>query len=245
MKGTAKIAYWDTEAGNPPRLIGQIKGTPTIKLFYPKAKNNKSNKKKIALDYNGAREKGPMKTYVESKLPNFVEKINEPKQFDAYSEKATRNGLPQALIFSKASSTSALLKYASTEYRRKLLIGEIKQTKKNLALYKKYKIKDAPAIVIVKPDGETVQYSKGKMSFHKVINFLGEHALKEAVIPKKKVFTPEELEAKAKKKEEKVKKKKEREEKKKKKDEARKKKKVAEENVKSTVDGDDLEDDEL
>jgi hypothetical protein len=47
MKGTAKIAYWDTEQGaNPPRLIGQIKGTPTIKLFYPKTKKNKNNKKK-------------------------------------------------------------------------------------------------------------------------------------------------------------------------------------------------------
>lgn len=46
MKGTAKIAYWDTEQGaNPPRLIGQIKGTPTIKLFYPKAKKKQKQQK--------------------------------------------------------------------------------------------------------------------------------------------------------------------------------------------------------
>lgn len=187
IKGTAKIAYWDTEQGaNTPRLIGQIKGTPTVKLFYPKPKKNKNNKKKIILDYNGAREKGPMKQYVESKMPNFVEKINEPKQYEKFTEKAIRNGLPQALIFSKASSTSSLLKYASTEYRKKLLIGEIKQTKKTIELFKKHNIEKAPAIVIVKPDGETVQYTKGKMSFHKVINFLGKHALKEAIVPKKK-----------------------------------------------------------
>ena len=131
MKGTAKIAYWDTEQGaNPPSLIGQIKGTPTIKLFKPKPKNNKNNKKKIKLDYNGAREKGPMKSYVESQLPNFVEKINEMKQFEKFEEKAKRNGLPQVLVFSKASSTSALLKFVSAEFRRRLLIGEIKQTKK-------------------------------------------------------------------------------------------------------------------
>lgn len=246
IKGTAKIAYWDTEQGaNTPRLIGQIKGTPTVKLFYPKPKKNKNNKKKIILDYNGAREKGPMKQYVESKMPNFVEKINEPKQYEKFTEKAIRNGLPQALIFSKASSTSSLLKYASTEYRKKLLIGEIKQTKKTIELFKKHNIEKAPAIVIVKPDGETVQYTKGKMSFHKVINFLGKHALKEAIVPKKKVYTPEELEAKEKKKAEKLKKTKEREEKKKVKSEARKKKKVAEEKVKMKVDGDDLDDDEL
>lgn len=135
MKGTAKIAYWDTEQGaNPPRLIGQIKGTPTIKLFYPKAKKNKNNKKKIALDYGQAREMAPMKAYVESKIPNFVEKIVDTKQHEKYSDKATRNGLPQVLVFSKSSGTTPLLKYASTEYRRRLLIGEVKQTKKNQAL---------------------------------------------------------------------------------------------------------------
>tara|TARA_B100000795_G_scaffold200090_1_gene153893 strand:+ start:198 stop:1052 length:855 start_codon:yes stop_codon:yes gene_type:complete len=246
MKGTAKIAYWDTEQGaNPPRLIGQIKGTPTIKLFYPKAKKNKNNKKKIALDYGQAREMAPMKAYVESKIPNFVEKIVDTKQHEKYSDKATRNGLPQVLVFSKSSGTTPLLKYASTEYRRRLLIGEVKQTKKNQALYKKYKIDSAPAMIIIKPDGEIEKYDKGKFSFHKVINWMGKHALKEAVVPKKKEYTPEELEAKAKKKEEKKAKKKAAEEKKKVKSEERKKKKVAEEEKKNVVDGDDLEDDEL
>jgi protein disulfide-isomerase A6 len=246
MKGTAKIAYWDTEQGaNPPRLIGQIKGTPTIKLFYPKTKKNKNNKKKIALDYNQAREMAPMKAYVESKIPNFVEKIVDVKQHAAYSDKATRNGLPQVLVFSKSSSTTPLLKYASTEYRRRLLIGEVKQTKKNQELYKKYNIKTAPAMVVVKPDGEVQQYTKGKFSFHKVVNWLGEHALKEAVVPKKKEYTQEELDERTKKKEAKKAKKKVAEEKKKIKSEERKKKKVAEEEKKSAVDGDDLDDDEL
>lgn len=77
MKGTVKIAYWDTEQGaNPPRLIGQIKGTPTIKFIYPNDKKNKANtnKKKIVVDYQGARELKPMMDYAESKMPSYVEK---------------------------------------------------------------------------------------------------------------------------------------------------------------------------
>jgi len=51
MKGTAKIAYWDTEQGaNPPRLIGQIKGTPTLlrsNCFIQKQKKTKTTKRKL------------------------------------------------------------------------------------------------------------------------------------------------------------------------------------------------------
>ena len=64
MKGTAKIAYWDTAAGHrPPALLGEIKGTPTIRLFKPKAKKNRFNRKKNVLTYNFERKKKDMKHY--------------------------------------------------------------------------------------------------------------------------------------------------------------------------------------
>lgn len=48
LKRTVNVAYWDTEQGaNPPAIIGQIKGTPTIKYIKPSKKNKKnSNKQK-------------------------------------------------------------------------------------------------------------------------------------------------------------------------------------------------------
>ena len=52
-----QVAYWDTAQGNPPRLFGQIRGTPTIKFVVPSKKNKRtSNKKKSISDYNGERE---------------------------------------------------------------------------------------------------------------------------------------------------------------------------------------------
>ena len=40
LKNTVKVAYWDTETNGPaPPLLGQIKGTPTIKAFVPSRKS--------------------------------------------------------------------------------------------------------------------------------------------------------------------------------------------------------------
>lgn len=52
VKGFVKIAYWDTEKSGPaPQILGQIQGTPTIKLIRPKRKA-KTNKQKDVVDYN-------------------------------------------------------------------------------------------------------------------------------------------------------------------------------------------------
>lgn len=167
-------------------MLGEIKGTPTIRLFKPKTKKNRYNRKKIVLDYNGERKKKDMKRFVEANIPNFLEKVHDLKGLEKFQLKANKYGLPQALVFSKKGTTSALLKYASAEYRRRLLIGEVKMTKKNKAVMDKFSVDGAKtAIVVVKGD-EVVPYTKNGFSFHKVVNFLGKHALKEAVSGKKK-----------------------------------------------------------
>jgi hypothetical protein len=52
VKGLVKIAYWDTEkSGSAPGILGEIRGTPTIKLLRPKRKA-KTNKQKDVVDYN-------------------------------------------------------------------------------------------------------------------------------------------------------------------------------------------------
>jgi len=183
-----KIAYWDTEQpGATPALIGQVQGTPTIKLIRPKTKKNKKNKKKVVLDYNGERKVGAMKTYVLDQLANHVEKIEGTKGLDKFNGLADKYSLPRVLVFSK-NAASPLLKYMSTEYRRRVLIGLVKGTKTNSAILKQYGVKDLPAVIAIPPgDGaEPVVYSKkdkkGKIdiTFGKLTFFLDRHALKEA-----------------------------------------------------------------
>lgn len=187
LKRSVKIAYWDTEQGaNPPGLIGQIKGTPTIKFIIPSKKNKKGKyNKKTVLDYNGGRELKPMKEYAEAHMPNSVERIGSEKQHYAFLEKADKYGLPKVLVFSKKPS-SATLKGLSTEFRRRVLIGEIKGTKSNKGLLDKYGVKDFPTVLVLRDDGEHVKFTK-KPSYNSLNFFLGKYALKKPVEGPKKV----------------------------------------------------------
>lgn len=163
-----------------------MKGTPTIRLFKPKQKKNRFNRKKIVLDYNYERKKKDMKRFIDANLANHVEKIKDMSSLEKFVDKADRHGLPKALVFSKSKSTTPLLKYASTEYRRRMLIGLVKMTKNTESISSKFGISDLPAMLVLKQNDEVVKYTKKGFSFHKVVNFLGEHALKKPVLGKAK-----------------------------------------------------------
>jgi len=140
-KGLVTVAYWDTEGGSrPPRLLGEYKGTPTIRLFTPKKKQKKkgSNAEKNVLDYShGERNVKDMKKFLEYQIPNFVERIKFGiDDYTKIKQKADKYGLPIALLFtSKPKSTSTSIKWLSTEYRRRILLVEIPPTDKNSKLW--------------------------------------------------------------------------------------------------------------
>lgn len=185
-KNVIKVAYWDTTSAGPtPKIVGQIQGTPTIKIFTPVMKKNKKNRKKVVLDYQYERKAKALINFAYSKMNTFVEIISSPQKFDKFIEKSEKFGLPQALLFTKSTSTKPLLKYMSAEFRRKLLIGEVRMTKANKKVLEKFKIKpgsDTTLLLVKDGDGEKHEvYNKGKFSFNKVRNFLQGHALKEAV----------------------------------------------------------------
>lgn len=197
MKGTVKIAYWDTEqAGARPPLLGEIKGTPTIRLYKPKKKQGNSDRKKVVVDYNYERKAKDMKKFADTQMPNFIEKVDGPKDMSAFEEKAKRHGLPMALVFTSKPNTSPLTKYLSTEFRRRLLLTEIKPTKPNKEIIEKYGVTDFPALVIVPPNDEKgigpILYDGDGFTRHRLHSFLSKHALKDKVLPKKKEAPKEE-----------------------------------------------------
>jgi len=192
VKGTVKIAYWDTEQrSRRPPLLGEIKGTPTIRLYKPKAKQGLQNSKKVVVDYNFERKAVDMKRFVDEQMPNFVEKIvTGLGDFSAFQDKASRNGLPQAILFTSKANTSPLTKYLSVEFRRRVLVAEISPTKMNKDVIDKLGIKDFPALVIIPVSSDTpadyVHYSGESFSRIKLHSFLSKHARKDKVAPKKK-----------------------------------------------------------
>lgn len=193
-----KVAYWDTEqTGSRPRLLGEVKGTPTIRLYKPKAKQGNSNSKKVVLDYNQERKAKDMKTFVDYAMPDFIEHVKGEKGLTAFEEKAARNGLPQALLFTSKAGTKPLTKFLSAEFRRRLLLAQVEPSKPNQAAIDKYGITDFPALVVVLPgedggEGEVVRYDGKSFAKPKVEMFLSTHALKQAVEVKKKPPAQEE-----------------------------------------------------
>ena len=108
LKNTVKVAYWDTETNGPaPPLLGQIKGTPTIKAFVPSRKSARNEK--AAVDYEQAREVKDLVRFATSRMPNFVERVGTLKELEAVQAKAAEWGLPIALVLSSSGGTSSTL----------------------------------------------------------------------------------------------------------------------------------------
>lgn len=191
VKGTAKIAYWDTEQhGSRPPLLGEIKGTPTIRLYKPKRKQKPtSSKEKVVVDYNNERKATHMKKFVDEQMPNFAEKVvHGQKDLDAFENKAAKYGLPRAMLFTSKTDTMPLVKYLSTEFRRKILIAEVKPTKKNQSIMDKYNITDLPALIIFPVSsgdsvGDPIRFDSDRFTRHKLHTFLSKYALKKKVLP--------------------------------------------------------------
>lgn len=185
-KGVVKIAYWDTEqAGRPPRLLGEIKGTPTIRMFKPKKKQKDptQHSDKAVLDYNGERKAPDMKTFVEYNMPNYADRISFPTDLPKSFQKATKFGLPTAMLFPRKPKTSSITKFLSTIFRRRLLLVEVVPNVKNEELMKQYDIvpDQLPVLLVQKEDSSIVRYDGTDFSRRKLERFLSEHAKKEPV----------------------------------------------------------------
>jgi len=187
-----KIAYWDNSGSSrPPRLLGEIKGTPTIRLFKPKRKQSKegSNAEKSVLDYNGERKAKDMKTFLEYSMPNYADRIVFPQELQTKSlPKAAKYGLSTAIVFPSKPKTSSIIKFLSTLFRRRLVMVEIVPNDANRKeLYSKYGIsskEELPVLVIVNPEeGEEkyIRYEGTDFSRRKLERFLSEHAQKKPV----------------------------------------------------------------
>lgn len=181
MSGSVKVAYWDTAQGNPPRLFGQIRGTPTIKFVVPSKKNKRnSNKKKSISDYNGERKLGAMATYAKSMMPNHTMKLKGMTDLPKFIAKADKYALPKVLLFTKAKATQAVTKALAIEFRRRVLLATVKLAKANMDLIKKYNVdKKQNNVLMVLPDGDgaPVVFDK-KYNLKQASKFLQQHALK-------------------------------------------------------------------
>ena len=126
------MAYVDVEGGPTPREIGSVQGTPTIKAFVPKRSSARNEKEVI--DYQQGREVADLMRFATSKMPNYVERVGSEADFEQFSAKAREWGLPRLVVLSdKAGQTASTLKALSGEFRRRVLMAEIRDMKQTMA----------------------------------------------------------------------------------------------------------------
>ena len=179
-----KIAYWDTEQrAQPPPALGEIKGTPTIKAFVPNRKS--SNNKKEVLEYNQERKVRDLLRFATTTMPSYVESLADAAALAKFDAKAAEWGLPRILVFSKSSGTSSLLKALSSEYRRRVLIGELKLTAKTAKIAEQYAVTEAPVLVGLRAaGGEPLRFEKKEATYGRLSTFFGKVALNKPVLKK-------------------------------------------------------------
>lgn len=170
-----------------PALLGEIKGTPTIRLIMPKKKQGADGNNKVVIDYNYERKAKDMKAFVDENMPSVIERVSDISSLEKYQEKAAKHGLPQVLLFTSKAKTLPISKYLSTEFRRRLLLAEIHPTKPNKDVMDKYGITELPALIVIPSDGgKPIRYDGDGFTKNKLQSFLSKHALKEKVLPPKK-----------------------------------------------------------
>lgn len=164
-----------------------------MRLYKPKRKQRKpgSHAEKVVVDYrHGERTAKDMRAFLEDEMPDYSERITfGGKDLAKAMAKADRYGLPVALLFTTKPKTSPLVKFLSTEFRRRLLLVEVPPTTNNRPLLKEYgldgddKETTLPALLVVSPgDGATpVRYDGDKFTRRHLQDFLSKYALKEAV----------------------------------------------------------------
>jgi len=184
--------------------LGEIQGTPTIRLFKPKKKQRKpeSNSDKTVVDYNFERKAKDMKQFIENEMTNYSQRITfGQSDLDKAIAKAKKFGLPLAILFTSKPRTAPMTKFLSTEFRRRILIAEVPPTKNNQEIMKQFGIsqssKDGLPLLIVIPPGELVdlvntndafvRYDGAEFTKRKLHSFLSQHALSSPVYNAKEV----------------------------------------------------------
>lgn len=177
------MAYWDTETnGQTPPLLGQIKGTPTIKAFVPSRKSARNEK--AAVDYEQAREVKDLVRFATSRMPNFVERVRTLSELEAVQIKAAEWGLPVVLVLSSSGGTSSSLKALSTEYRRRLIVAEHKAGKGS-EVAKLLEVASFPAVLGFKAGGgggDPVVRLEKEPTFNRLDTFFRKLALSKPVL---------------------------------------------------------------
>eukprot|EP00929_Paragymnodinium_shiwhaense_P107171 TRINITY_DN73239_c0_g1_i1.p1 TRINITY_DN73239_c0_g1~~TRINITY_DN73239_c0_g1_i1.p1 ORF type:complete len:329 (+),score=51.72 TRINITY_DN73239_c0_g1_i1:131-988(+) len=118
----------------------KVEGVPTIVGFMPNSKQ--------PIVYNGERKAGAIKTWATNTMPDFVKRLKQPEDFEAWADYAD-DQTRRIVLFSEKASVAALMKAISSEFRGRVRFGlAVKDTFSRLA--KEYGVQSYPTLVALR-----------------------------------------------------------------------------------------------
>ena len=150
-------------------------------------KRASARNEKTAVDYDQAREVNDLVRFATGRMPNFVESLGDAAALAKLHAKAREWALPRVLVFSdKSGQTSSTLKALSAEYRRRVLIGELR-SQKHADAVKRYGVTSFPTLLCLataSDDQPTHRFENREASYHRLNTFVSKCALKKPVLKK-------------------------------------------------------------
>jgi protein disulfide-isomerase A6 len=175
LEGFVNVAAIDCDVEANKGLAGYfgIKGFPTIKFFGHKTEPSPDGKGvvKKSVDYQGAREAGPIVQYALSKLPDdFVSALTD-KSGPAWFQEHTEHG--QVVLFTDKPRTTSLYKALSLQFADRMHFAQV-HSATGASIATDFGVTEFPTLVVV-DGGERHQYS-GALKIAPIADFIGQYA---------------------------------------------------------------------
>jgi len=134
------------------QLCGEygVKGVPTIRTFAATAAAKRGGHSKAGT-YEGPRETIAITQAATALLPQENVHAVTDATHDGFLRKFP--GLGHALLFTSKPTTTAMYKALALEYNKRLVFGEVRQTKLSVATVKRYKVTKFPTLLVVPSGG--------------------------------------------------------------------------------------------
>lgn len=125
LRNEVHVGYWDADQSvTPPALLGEITSTPTIRAVLRPPGGPQQT-----IDYQGNREPDDLARFARARMPDLVVRVEEETAWTELAQRAARERLPRALVFTsrtRGSATPPLLKRLSAEFGMRLLLSEVR-----------------------------------------------------------------------------------------------------------------------
>ncbi|TPX72108.1 hypothetical protein SpCBS45565_g00488 [Spizellomyces sp. 'palustris'] len=182
LKGLAKVVAVDCDDKQNQPLCSQygVKGFPTIKIFPGGVKG-------LPQDYQGPRTAKGLVDAAIAKIPNNVLQIGGSGkrgiEYDAFLAQQAGE-LDKVILVSQKPSTPPLYKALSTEYKNRLILGEVKSSAKDIL--EKLNVTNIPSVILIPKDsGQPILY-EGPLKHAGLVKFLDKYALAKKDAPSEK-----------------------------------------------------------